>query len=707
MSFLKKNSDVNTDRFAKLDSALTKHYTGATDQPELASATLSMEANASHAAMQSNAPGLLSSIIASVNTGGVVAENPFLDAGVECATIAAMSCEDNKTWLKRLNFNSLPGDVDKRLSLESFEKVETMKEYRNATIAYNLGTVEMAKGLAKAFPAEVVSPNEIGKECELTFPVSLQGTGQFEAGADAPDIKEVSLNRIQRDASMLNDLSLDVLAFNTPDNAPYLITDADFGSDQAIKVNVNGTEAGVRPMRWGVGGGLLALALNNDIPGKSTYDRTDVLAGGGRIGRMLVRITSKSDNTKTITVPVSVATHSTSLFLAARQGDTSNTVVNLETTGTIIENGTKNLAGDKTVESALGAIAGADMITVAIEATVKLNIKTTVYTPKHADVAVSGGSLAGNPVGDQDPSLKAWADAHTIEVAGWEYQGKLTNSNDRMFGDVFDEKSKTELYNVEFQSPVSLEAPENGMAGNSLTGKTLNELAKVSREHRGYTKVLERIGEIRGAMKVHRPEFIDGVADIQGLARYLVIPHLVEDVIDFTTNAPQNEKESELRADINELVLNTIRHGASHAIYKSDSRLAARRLKGTYDVKPTLHLMMPELMANYMQLDGDEANGGELFGKIDIATVEDSRFYKVDKDEMIIVGHFSWEGVPELNFGRFRVVPTPISERTILRNGANRKETTVYPRYEFFGECPVAIYYVVKGASKLFKGKAT
>lgn len=289
--------------------------------------------------------------------------------------------------------------------------------------------------------------------------------------------------------------------------------------------------------------------------------------------------------------------------------------------------------------------------------------------------------------------VDAFAD---IKAEGYDPDSRLSNANRREQGLQLNTRAVTERYGVKLRAPFSIPSP----LGEDRDREVLDSLiyaVRVSINKAAISKMIayfEQLqevagGDARGMMVAG--DFEENVLQVEGIGRYLVNLY-TRDLKLNLQDVTQSTNSSDRIDDARSMVVNLLRSIVFDILQTTNYEAASSLLDGTNRVKWKVLVVCDKYIENFLQIVGDSRMLGDNIS-FDVKSDIDVRM----RGRMYITLVREGEGPDVLNFGSFLYIPTLVSNVTVTRNNAPRREAMVQPRYQHINHLPILVRVTVTG----------
>lgn len=283
-----------------------------------------------------------------------------------------------------------------------------------------------------------------------------------------------------------------------------------------------------------------------------------------------------------------------------------------------------------------------------------------------------------------------------IQAFGWDPDSRLSNANRREQGLQLNTRAVTERYGVKLRAPFSIPSP----LGEDRDREVLDSLiyaVRVSINKAAIGKMISYFdqlqevagGDARGMMV--SGDFEENVLQVEGIGRYLINLY-TRDLKLNLQDVTQSNNSSDRIDDARSMVVNLLRSIVFDILQTTNYEAASSLLDGSNRQKWKVLVVCDKYIENFLQIVGDSRMLGDNI-EFDVKSDVDVRL----RGRMYITLVREGEGADVLNFGSFLYIPTLVSNVTVTRNNAPRREAMVQPRYQHVNHLPILVRVTVTG----------
>lgn len=631
---------------------------------------------------------------------------PMSDASAEAAQAAAVLATDpSKTFAAPVatpvssEFNQvvavegISDGMNKRsIAVEAYDESNN----RNVTVysvAYNLTASRQDEFGETFFPTITVSPDSVGFAVNVRLVQVFNDFKRNISGA-LDNYNKVNIIRGLADPTVLKNELTRAVPVHRAESVANFVANTDVAPAALV---IDGESILTAPLRFNRKFSLIALSQTDALLANGAMDPTDSIDPGGL---SLRAVYAKVGNNvlKFMTKDLAL-----SQFVAAPQGNHRQMNLMFTTDALLINKDSRRHDGSALDGALLAGAVTADMIArVSISVSGTINVETgetnvgnmgslTVVTVKDATGEILDHNTAG--------AAKDFADAiQAGSLIGYDLHAYRANQNRRQRGQLLDVQFFQQTYTVPFRAPITALKPVNtDSTGEASDLAALITATQVRTSNAAVGQVLNTANVLKSFIDTR-----DGAApDILGVGRLLVKPTFVEKIIDMAT-AIDSVKSHERAADVQAVLVNTIRDMAFRLWRDSEYQAAATALKGGTPTNPTVIIGTDPVLARYIQIDGDLRTAGASFEVKVVSTLDERMrgriavsfgdFSNVSEANPLHFGNMAWK--PELT------VVLPIS-----RGGSTSKELTVQPAFMHITNLPVMGFIEVQNLETVIASK--
>lgn len=588
-----------------------------------------------------------------------------------------------------------------QLGLEYYND-EALERTLNYSFALNVNAARQDEFGESFFKTLTIDPSEGGIAIQVdTTRVHREARYSANESENKP-YQSRNILDAGSDATVLEDQSVKFVPFRNPDdsNKDNFIDDAIWN---AVGIDVAGTMVPTAPLNPAKGEKQLkSLAAHPGLVKESVLDTSDEFNSRIKLAKLFFGIRAKGEAPSAAQViQVNSANMARASFNKSAEGDAREYSLTFANAKFPLSKATTDVTGAKV--NALDDLSSANYtLTYTIRVNASLNIATGQETFMTAGVKlVSLVDDEGNIIDMTSGSGKTLVEDIVIEVAGYEYDASLSNSNRRAQGILSTSESTTERFKVGLGSPLTSRKP---VGANGDQSGRLNDLMVMSRfrtANMAVTKLLNYTETLREVAAATIDPY--DVVSIEGAGRHYVAPWFDEASVDVGTITASLDNVA-AEKNLTEAVLGIIRNQVTRAYKESRIKVATDYLMPGQTAMPKVIIGTDAYTAQYIEREGDVRILGTQF-EYEIVVTNDTRF------EGRIQWVFNFDGATEgqaynpLNFGYHLFVPELVTDITLTRNGGTSQELTVQPRNEHFVSCPITGVVHVDGIREFVTSK--
>ena len=632
--------------------------------------------------------------------GDVSLESGALPHQIEAATIALIGGKAaNKYSAKALNTNvvALEGAATILPSVSgpagsmnvSFSDV-AMEAFNNQdfsiTAAYsatwNFGASRQDSYAEGFYPTVVQTPEQNAILHKVNRVRVFQGSKRT-LSADPQKWGFKNVLEAYRDASILAAPSTDLIPHVQADNSNLdKFVAAALVAPRAVEVA--GVTYNTAPLKIATAIDLLAVC-QNPASVEGTFDQTDQINAAITLSAVYVQVTDAGGADVGV-IKYTTGNMKSFEFFKKPSGDANEMTLSASTVELSVDKNTVSHAG-----GALAALTALSATDTQLKLKVDLAGTVHVQTANANIVGMVAVAEAYDLVTKQKLSL---ADAGVaalladlrFSVIGYDLAARRENTNRRTTGLLGDRDWKIDQYPIPVGAPISIQMPvseENeSSALDDLVGMT-----RISNSIRAVTAQLNYLSALKQFVAANAHLTVAGAessVNLEGIGRWLVTPHYAEVNLDLFAQV-QSLRSLDRVADLNAVLLNTIRELAYTAAIKSNLLPALQQYTNGADEKPLLKLGTDLNLVQYLMINGDPRSVGPGFD-FEVYSTPDTRVSNK------IVGTFSRKaptaGDP-LSSGNHYWIPELITVGQVSKGNATYKQLSVQPRNVHVHNLPV------------------
>lgn len=632
--------------------------------------------------------------------GDVSPESAALPHQIEAATIAIIGGKAaNKYNAKALNTNVLAlegattimptvsgpaGTMDvsfKDVALEAFNN-QDFSVVAAYSAAWNFGATRQ-DSYAEGFYPTVVQTPEQNAILHKVNRIRVFSGAKRTLSADPHKWNFKNVLEAYRDSSILSAPSTDLIPHVQADNSNLdKFVAASLVAPRSVEVA--GVTYNTAPLKVGVGVDLLAVC-QNPASVEGTFDQTDQINGAIALSAVYVQVTDGGGADVGV-IKYTTGNMKSFEFFKKPSGDANEMTLSASTAELNVDKNTRSPAG--AVLAALDALSATDTqfkLKVDMAGSVHVQTGATnivgVVSVVEAYDAVTKQKLALT-----DAGVAALLADLRFTVVGYDLAARRENTNRRTAGLLGDRDFKVDQYPIPVGAPISIQMPvseENESAAlDDLVGMT-----RISNSIRAVTAQLNYLAALKQFAAANAHLTVAGAessVNLEGIGRWLVTPHYAEVSLDLFAQV-QSLRSLDRVADLNAVLLNTIRELAYTAAIKSNLLPALQQYTNGADEKPLLKLGTDLNLVQYLMISGDPRSVGPGFD-FEVYSTPDTRLSNK------IIGTFSRKaptaGDP-LSSGNHYWIPELVTVGQTSKGGATVKQLSVQPRNVHVHNLPV------------------
>jgi hypothetical protein len=630
--------------------------------------------------------------------------------GLESAALAAAAFGNLSEWMRSArdarpagnmtvhahsSFGAAGSMVGATPALESFD-VQTLNEYKEYSIAYNLLAPRQDAFGEALFPTIVGTPNQAYLKVGIERPGVWNGA-QHRADGKAQAFKKQNLIEAYRDATILENEDTRLVPWPAADgSSDHLFVDPALVANSPF--DVNGIEVPTRPLKFVKQDiGFLGLCQFPGLLSAGVLDQTDAIDRFVRLNELYIVVTKKSDGTKQV-VKVDTSRFTRNQFTPVREGHFKDTVLNFKTTS--IKIGAKTKAVDAAALELNTVLAGKSL-TFSAKVNGELNHETGVLSmspTQFGAVSVIDANGVTLDAADLAPILSAWE----FDLVGYVLESRRTNSNRRTRGKLLDRDRHEEIFEILLQPPYSIQKANNDTEAVDLD--TLIKSTHIRISNLAVTTVLNYADFLKEACAgqdeldsstsdIYRGNELEGIANMVVTKFYTEVDVDLEEVVNNLTSSTRLN-------DISGYFVGLIRELAYTMLQRSGYK-AALDLLGSGNATPELIIATDNRLSQFIMVPGDDRTVGPNMD-YRLVDTQDKRMRDII---LLTFGGKTSGDINVLGFGNLIWIPELVSEMPVNRNGATIMETMVQPRFRHIVHLPIMARINVTGLDKLLRSK--
>lgn len=564
-------------------------------------------------------------------------------------------------------------------ALEAYDERET-KTTIQYSVAYNLQAATQDAFGEAFYPTVTIAPDQPGYSVSIRL-VNVMNEVRRQISGNFDDFKMRNVIHGIIDPTILrNDQTRVVPVVRTESTAKFVA--AALVAPRSIYLD--GQTIVTAPLKTGIDVSLLAISQTEALLETGLMDSTDSLDSSIVLDNLYFKVpgaTAPDDRA----FQVSTALVATAVFQPALQGNYR--LMNLAfDSRTILVN--KNTVGTDAVAIAKFApiVAGDLSVRLAVKVSGGVNLETSNANLYASEVSVvSVKNAAGEELAlDTGTGATIAALFVGVTVAGYDLEARRSNLNRRQRGQLLNTTFYNQLYQVPLLAPITIPRPlSGGDANDSSDLAALITTTHVRTSNAAVDAVL-KVDELLKAYTSSTDQIGDG-SEVMGIGRSLVRPTRAAATINMAL-AVDSLSSIDRPAAIASVLINKIRDMSYRMNRDSGYQVALDALNGGVRVKPLLVIGCDPVLAEYLQIVGDNRLGGESFDTKVVTTQNRRMAGKI----VFSFGSVGKDGVPDpLAFGNMAWKPELTLVLPIHRNGGNSKELSVSPSFLHVSNLPV------------------
>ncbi len=595
--------------------------------------------------------------------------------------------------VRQLRFPTADGSFERGVSLEAYDE-RANKNAQLWSITYNISSSIQDAFSEAWFPTIVVSPDQVGIVIEINLLKVLNDVKRSINGA-VTDFGFKNVTRAFVDPTIFKGEQtriVPVLYTGGPnDNTGFFAAAADIAP---YAYNLEGEMINTSYLKPGATIDLIGISQTQALLDGGVMDVTDALDSYIALNNVAIKVTDGLDSD---VIKFSVADSPTSIFTYTQTGNTRDMMLSFNNSGNFITPTTTKLSGGALV--ALNEVA-ANNYTVRV----KLNITAATNLQK-AKLDLFANSVSVVSIQDVNGNLLDMTAGvplavttliNAASVIGYELTSYRANSNRRQRGQLMDTQTEVQVINVPWRSPISILKPPGDDGQNDSF--SIGALA-AGTHARMMNDAVTRLFKADTTLASLSPfaDYSDEGPDIMGTGRYHVIPtYFTENIV--MTGIVDSLRSQDRIKDIRAALVEKIRYYVYQAHRMSQYSSASIVLEGVQASKPKVVIGCDEVLANYLNVEGDLRNLGEGFECVIVAHPDIRMRGHIFISFVVDDGRKNTQINP-LSFGNLLWSPEITYIMPISRNNTISKELTVTPRYLHIVNLPILIKLVVTGLS--------
>lgn len=622
------------------------------------------------------------------------------DHQIEAATMAGIYATNPKGFLasKLRNIQSdaivISGGVADsymerpKFALEAYDE----RENRNAqlfSIVYNLLASRQDDFGETFFPTIVINPTEVG----VTISVKL-----FYVYNDFKRSVTGSLANYGRKSVIRAYADADILKNELTKLVPVLR--AGGGSDDNTDKFVNVAEVPAWAETLGSGVtvttgaikmdsrvDLIGLSQTNELLNSGIMGPSDTLDTYIKLQAIFIKVI---DGANTDVMRINVEQLPSSTFTYAPQGNNRRMILSMDTDGVVLDKSAMTVAG----------IAPATLPELATNSVrLQLNINGSVVLDK-GDSNVSGGSLQLVTMRNASGAMVSGTAFNNLaikfasaEIIGYTLVAYRANSNIRQRGQLLDSQIEYRVVNVPYRSPISVIAPVNSGADNTIALQNLITTTGIRISNEAVTKLIKAQVDLASYVPVANDN--GELPELEAIGSLYLKPVYFSEAINLALTVDSIKSHEKIK-DIRAALVEKIRFYANEMYRKSEYKAAASVLTGNVGFKPTIIVGTDPVIYNYIMADGDLRTLGDTFD-VKVVSTLDSR---VSGKIFVTFGVFDTTrntSINPLNFGSLLFSPELTLQLPVSRDSQVSNELIVTPRFIHTWNLPVMTALTVTG----------
>jgi len=548
--------------------------------------------------------------------------------------------------------------------------------------AWNYGAARQDNYAEGFYPTVVQTPDQVAVVTKVPVIRVFKGAQRALSG----DVKSWNFKNIleaYRDSKLLDAPSTALIPHVQADNS-NLNKFVAASLVAPVAKEVNGVTYNTAPIAIGVAGDLLALS-QNPAALEGTYDQTDQIQEAITVSAVYVRVANGA-GTEVGVVKFPTANLKRFEMYKAPAGDAYELTLSAMTSELAVDKDTKNPAGAQPAP-----LSDLNTTEFQIHLDLSLSGSVNVQTGHYKfDGSVSAGKayhrVTKDLISPADATLAPILADLVFTVVGIDLKANRINSNRRTAGLLLDRGYKTDYTPIPVGAPISVQVPtteENVSVG-------LDDLVNATRIATSNRAIAAQLNYLEGlkAFCAQNKHLIgagaDSSASLEGAGRWLVTPFYAEVALDLFAQV-QTLRSTDRVADLNSLILNTVREVAYRAVVESNYLPALQQVSGGAEDKPTLLLGTDINLQQYMMIQGDPRTAG-IGMDFEVLATPDVRMQNK------IIGTFTRKGRSgfcPLSSGNHYWIPELVSTGPVSRGNATYNQLSVQPRNVHVHNLPV------------------
>lgn len=289
-----------------------------------------------------------------------------------------------------------------------------------------------------------------------------------------------------------------------------------------------------------------------------------------------------------------------------------------------------------------------------------------------------------------------------LTITGWWPDAQLTNTNHRHLGLMMNVRDITERFLVKTRAPFFVPFPISEDRDQTVMDQLAfavgtyinNEAIGTLIEY--HSRLMRLTGGVQGDMT--SGDFEVNQMVIEGIARHLINPYVVEVDVDLQENA-QSTSTLENVLNGQEVLINKLRSIGFDILQKTNYENACRYMDGGEIVKKwKWALVTSRTIERFMTVTGDSRTLGAGM-PYQLESDLDARL----KDTLYMTLVREGDDIDVLSSGMMLMTPSLVTTITATRDGSPRKEAVVQPRFQHYHLLPILVKVNVSGVTELLE----
>jgi hypothetical protein len=595
----------------------------------------------------------------------------------------------------RMDFRDTP-------SLEAFDERE-LRNYLPYSIVFNVQASRQDEFGETFYPTTVVTPEQAGLDVTVRRTMVYNAVRHAVTGK-AADFEMKSLVDAAIDSQILADESTALVPHVQADGSN---ADA-FVADSLVAPTVrriSGVDVPTAPLVMGKEIDLLGVSTHQALIGAGIIDHTDAIDNGIALQNVYLKAADTVDASGAVVVgevfKFNVSRLPRSSFVKSQEGSARELNLHFKSEDIVLNADTMTVDG---VEPAVLADVRTGGYTVRLALTVNGDVNVQFGNAKVYSAPITVASIQdadGNEVSKDAGAGKALADALAgMTAIGYDLKAARTNTNRRTRGLLLDTIDMTERYSIPLGAPISAPSP----IGSNRDARDLEALisaARVRNSNNAVTRLLNYAETLKTYVTSTARK--EGVANIEGMGRYLVKPFFEEVTLDLVDKI-NSIRDMDRAQDVTSLLVNQIRD-VSYRMYSDSGYQPALNASPVGSQQARLLIGTDVVLQRHLMVTGDSRTFGIAFADYKIVSSFDKRMK--NKIVLTLTRDGSQEGPDPLSFGTHAWIPELASSVQVNRDGATYPEAMVQPRNLHVNHLPIMAVINVEGLDEVLTAKTT